>query len=78
MKLEAVGGVQPLEGPDDQVGAVARDVEIGVDGERAGLAHLELQVQPERGGHHIEAGAEVGRGRGHAHHPPPAERHARR
>ena len=46
------------------------------DREAAGLDDLELEVQRERGGEHVEAGAEVGRGRRHAHQPAPAQRHS--
>jgi hypothetical protein len=53
--------MQPLERPDDQIAAIARDVEVGVDCERAGLDDLELEVQSECGREHIESGAQVRR-----------------
>ena len=60
--------MQALEGADDQVGPVARDVEVGVHREAARLADLELEVQRERGGQGIEARPEVGRRGRNAHH----------
>ena len=66
---EVVGWMQGGEGPHAEVAPVAGDVEVGDDLEVAGLLHLDLQVQLQRRGEHVEAGAEIGRGRGHADEP---------
>ena len=64
---DAVGGVQALEGPHDEVVAPGRNLEpAGVERELAGLLHLQLQVQRHRRRHRVVAGAEVGRGGGDA------------
>jgi flagellar motility protein MotE (MotC chaperone) len=47
VELEGVGGMQALECPDNEVAPVTRDVELGVDRERARLADLELEVREE-------------------------------
>src|SRR5271170_1917583 len=65
--------MQPLERPDHKIVAAGRDRQVDVDRERAGLDHLELEVQRERGAEYIEARPEVrGRGR-HAHHAPASQ-----
>jgi hypothetical protein len=67
---EAVGRVQALEPAHGEVAAIARDRELGLDGERPRrLAHLQLHVQRERGGENVEARSEVGRRRGNADEP---------
>jgi len=68
-KREAVGRVQPREPADAEVAPVARDVELRLDGEAAGLGDLELDVQRERRGEDVEARPEVRRRGGHAHEP---------
>ena len=66
---EVVGRMQPREAAHAEVAAVARDVELGLDGEAAGLDHLELDVQRERRGERVEArarGSPTRRARGRA------------
>ena len=58
---EAVGREQLREAADAEVAAVARDVEVRLDGEAAALDDLELDVQRERRAERVEAGAEVRR-----------------
>ena len=62
-ELEAVGWVQALERPHDQVVAVNPNIELGLHGKRACLHNLKLEVQGQRGRQHVEARPEV-RGRG--------------
>ena len=68
-ELEVVGRVQRGEPAHDQVAAVARDPQVGVDGEAAGLDDVDLHVQVQRRAHHVEPRPEVGRGRGDADGP---------
>ena len=72
---EAVGRVQPREAAHAEVAPVARDVELRVDAEAAGLDDLELDVQRQRRREHVEAGPEVRRRRGHADEPAALGRH---
>ncbi len=44
-ELKTIRGRERLESPDHQVRAVAGNVEVGVDRERASLEHLELEMQ---------------------------------
>ena len=53
-ELEPVGRMEPLERPHHEVVAAARHVEVGDDRERPGLDHLELEMQRERRGEHVE------------------------
>ncbi len=76
-ELEPVGRMQAFERPDDEVRSVDRHGEIGTHGERPGLHHLELEVERQRCGQHVEARPEVGRGGRYPHHPPAGEAHAR-
>src|SRR5205823_519855 len=50
--------------------AVETDLQVGLDGERAGLLDLDLRVQAERGGEDVEPRTQVRRGRGHADEAP--------
>src|SRR5947209_14525541 len=68
--------MQPLESPHHEVAPVAWHVELGRDGKTAGLLHLDLQVQGDRGRQHVEPGPEIGRRRGHAHQTSPPQRHS--
>jgi hypothetical protein len=70
-ELEVVDRMQRGEPAHGEVAAVARDLEVGVDGERARLDHLELHLQVQRGRQHVEPRPEVRRGRGRAHQAPP-------
>ena len=69
---ESMRNVKPSAGcsrsnaAHDEVAAVARDRQLGLDRELAGLHHLHLEVECERRREHVEAGAEVGRGGGDA------------
>src|SRR5947209_10220811 len=54
-----------------QVALVRRHRQLGLDRELAGLLHLELEVQRDRGREAVIAGPQVGRRGGHAHHPAP-------
>ena len=63
---EAVGAVQALERAHEQVRAVARHVEVGLDGERPRLLHLDLEVDRQRRAEGVEPGPEVGRRGGDA------------
>src|SRR5581483_12170548 len=71
--------MQLFEGPHDQVRAVPRNLQSGVDREGAGLPDIDLEVERERGGQDVEAGAEVRAGRRDAdqatslHHRRPPE-----
>ena len=58
---EVVGAVQRLEGLDDQVVLVRRDVEVGLDRELAGLFTSTVSVSDSAPGEHVEARSEVGR-----------------
>jgi hypothetical protein len=59
-ELELVGRMEPLERAHAQVFAVTAHRQLGVDPKAPGLRHLDLQVQSQRGGHHVKAGPEVG------------------
>ena len=55
-----------------EVVAVARHARhVALDGELAGLLHLELQLDRQRRGQHVVARPEVGRRGRHAHHSAP-------
>jgi hypothetical protein len=56
---EGVGGGEPGEAAHGQVAPVARDLEVGVDGEAPRLLHLELHVQRERAREGVETRPEV-------------------
>ena len=66
---EVLGRVQRLEGADAQVASIPRYVEVGDDLEAPCLLHLDLEVELQCGGEHVEARAEIRRRGGHAHEP---------
>src|SRR5436305_11694879 len=68
--------MKALKRTDDQVRTVTGKLELGVDSEVAGLAHLELEMKRQRCCQHVKARAEIPRGGGDARDAASTERHS--